>query len=157
MNENWNNHQRMVNGWVRPPIVLRGKVEQTIAQNAHNLIWDNHWDECTALDEEIRAAERAGADTHDPKARRGAVFAAVKREIDEFIKTEIAAYRKERKKSEGSFEERLDELESELDSLRGGLDDVREIAEAAQSTAEETQEAVETLRKEIEDEEDDDE
>jgi chromosome segregation ATPase len=157
MYENWSNGQRKVNGEVRPPIVLRSETELFIAQNAHNLIWDHHWDECTALDNEIISLERAGADPSGAKARLQAVFTVVKCEIDVLIKDEIAAYREERKSKHSlDMEDRIARVEKKLKDLRNEIDDMElegveealEKAEEAFGKAEEAYEkAVEAYEK----------
>ena len=93
MYENYSNGRRMVNGHVKPPIVLRNEGELFIAQSAHNLVWDKYWDECTVLDHEIEFLQNHGRDSTDARIRLQQVISGVKKEIDELIVAEISEYR----------------------------------------------------------------
>lgn len=161
MYEQWDHSNRIVkvNGSVRPPIVLRNEAEMFIAQNAHNLVWYNHWDECTALDKEIVDLGRTGADRSKPRGQLQAVFEVVKREIDALIEAEIALYRKEQanKRPALCIEDRIERLERKIEDLRSEIDDsapdsddalalATEALERAEEAYEKAEEAFELLQ-----------
>ncbi|MCL2488376.1 MAG: alanine-zipper protein [Oscillospiraceae bacterium] len=142
----WNNHMYLINGRVKSPIVLRSETELFIAQNAHNLIWERHWDECEALDHEIARLKKAGEDSGAVNEKLQAIFPVVKAEIDALILAEITAYRE----TKAGFVSVADICER-LDSLERKVKDVREIAEEAQGTAEEAQSTAEDAQSAAED------
>ena len=147
MQESWNNNIHMVNGWVKPPIVLRSETEMLIAQNAHNLVWERLRGEYDRRETEIKQLEKAGENADELKNKRWEEKVAAKNEIDVLIKAEIADYRAEKSGNPNSdIEERIAELEKKLKSLRGDIDEAKDTAEEAQEAAEEAQEAAEEAK-----------
>ena len=125
MNENWNNSRLMLNGRVKPPIVLRSDTEIFIAQNAHNLIWEKYRSEYDALHKEITEGSQNWSDE-----RWQVMHTTAKQEIDELIILEIATYRQNRMNINFDIEERFEQIEK-------SIEEIRDLAEEAQSTAEE--------------------
>ena len=135
----------VVNGRVRAPIVLRSETEILIAQNAHNLIWERHWEECEQLDREIGQLKHEGGNWQAAEAKLKAIFPVVQAEIDALVTAEIIAHREERAGFGGfaDVSERLERLERKFKALDEAVDEVRSLAEEAQETAEEAQETAE--------------
>ena len=114
----------MLNGRVKPPIVLYNDKEILVAQNAHNLVWEKYRQEF----DEIEQAKDVN--------RMKDLNERAKAEIDELINREIPIYRANYSGS-CPLTERISELEEKLEELTGELEDIRSIAEEAQAAAEE--------------------
>ena len=145
----WSAYQNgyyVVNGHVQPPLVLHSEAELFIAQNAHNLIWEQHWNECSALDLEIQQLRQRGKSPDAVEQKLQTVMALVKTEIDDLVLAEITAYRKSRITMPTYIEicERLDTLERKLqrthelaEKSHGFAEESRSLAEEAHGLAEE--------------------
>ena len=136
MQDSYFNYVYMLNGRVKPPIVLRSNSEQLIAQNAHNLVWGKYRNEYDELCKE-------GANQIKGNERWVNMYARAQQQINELIITEINAYREARAKNPfADIEERLERLENEMNEIRSIAEEAQEMAEEAQSTAEEALESV---------------
>jgi hypothetical protein len=120
MKDSWNNNRFMLNGQVKPSIVLRNDTELFIAQNAHNLIWEKYRIEYDVLVNEIEEIKKLEGDLSEADRKWKELNVTAKQEIDELIINEITAYRKERVgKNIFDLEERIEFIEKEINEIRG--------------------------------------
>ena len=151
MRENWSNNILMLNGRVKPPIVVRSESELFVAQNCHNLVWEKYRAEYDAIEREIEELKKSEGDRAPAEGRMKALREKGKREIDALIVKEIAAYRSERSGNRSlELEERIEKLEKKLRALESELEDVRAEAEEAKEEAEEAKEIAEEAKEEAE-------
>ena len=138
MTEWTSNNRRIVNSVVKPSIVLWSDTETLIAQNAHNYIWDLHWEVCDGYDKLIARARKYGEDTAELQSELNAIIAIVKVEIDIHIKEEIDIYRAKRSASPfAALEDEIEELKNKLIRIENEVREAQDQAFDAQSRADE--------------------
>ncbi|MCL2509338.1 MAG: DUF3375 domain-containing protein [Oscillospiraceae bacterium] len=130
MNETWSNNRFMLNGRVKPPIVLRSDKEILIAQNAHNLIWEKYRSEYDAIHKILKALKESETDQNEIEKQWHVLHVKAGREIDELIIIEISNYRKfHASHPYFDVEERMEQIEKQVEELEIEIDDVRSMAE----------------------------